>query len=190
MRRREGRPRHDLYADDPGGDYGMLACARIGAVHSVVFGGFSPDSLAGRIEDCHTPTSSSLPTKACAAAAKFRSRPIPTRPLPKVGRQWIAVDHVIVVRRTGATRRHESCATSIIDDVAESRDGRLSVRARSTRKTRSSFSIRQARPASPRASCTPPAVTRLVVDDASLRLRLSRRRCLLVHRRCRLGHRS
>ena len=30
----------------------MLACARIGAVHSVVFGGFSPDSLAGRIVDC------------------------------------------------------------------------------------------------------------------------------------------
>jgi acetyl-CoA synthetase len=30
----------------------MLACARIGAVHSVVFGGFSPDALAGRIEDC------------------------------------------------------------------------------------------------------------------------------------------
>src|SRR5437016_955058 len=30
----------------------MLACARIGAIHSVVFGGFSPDSLAGRIEDC------------------------------------------------------------------------------------------------------------------------------------------
>ncbi|MBN9009251.1 MAG: AMP-binding protein, partial [Rhizobiales bacterium] len=30
----------------------MLACARIGAVHSVVFGGFSPDSLAGRINDC------------------------------------------------------------------------------------------------------------------------------------------
>ena len=30
----------------------MLACARIGAIHSVVFGGFSPDSLAGRIADC------------------------------------------------------------------------------------------------------------------------------------------
>ena len=30
----------------------MLACARIGAVHSVVFGGFSPDALAGRIRDC------------------------------------------------------------------------------------------------------------------------------------------
>src|SRR5438105_3152096 len=32
----------------------MLACARIGAIHSVVFGGFSPDSLAGRIEDCRS----------------------------------------------------------------------------------------------------------------------------------------
>jgi acetyl-CoA synthetase len=32
----------------------MLACARIGAIHSVVFGGFSPDSLAGRIDDCRS----------------------------------------------------------------------------------------------------------------------------------------
>ncbi len=32
----------------------MLACTRIGAVHSVVFGGFSPDSLAGRIADCNS----------------------------------------------------------------------------------------------------------------------------------------
>ncbi len=36
----------------PEAAYAMLACARIGAVHSVVFGGFSPDSLAGRIQDC------------------------------------------------------------------------------------------------------------------------------------------
>jgi acetyl-CoA synthetase len=36
----------------PQAAYAMLACARIGAVHSVVFGGFSPDSLAGRINDC------------------------------------------------------------------------------------------------------------------------------------------
>jgi len=32
--------------------YAMLACTRIGAIHSVVFGGFSPDALAGRIKDC------------------------------------------------------------------------------------------------------------------------------------------
>ena len=36
----------------PEAAWAMLACARIGAVHSVVFGGFSPDALAGRIEDC------------------------------------------------------------------------------------------------------------------------------------------
>ncbi|MDX1429493.1 MAG: acetate--CoA ligase, partial [Rhodothermales bacterium] len=36
----------------PEAAYAMLACARIGAIHSVVFGGFSPDSLADRILDC------------------------------------------------------------------------------------------------------------------------------------------
>jgi acetyl-CoA synthetase len=36
----------------PEAAYAMLACARIGAIHSVVFGGFSPDSLVGRIQDC------------------------------------------------------------------------------------------------------------------------------------------
>ena len=38
----------------PEAAYAMLACARIGAVHSVIFGGFSPDSIAGRIEDCES----------------------------------------------------------------------------------------------------------------------------------------
>ena len=38
----------------PEAAYAMLACARIGAIHSVVFGGFSPDSLADRIEDCQS----------------------------------------------------------------------------------------------------------------------------------------
>jgi acetyl-CoA synthetase len=36
----------------PQAAFAMLACARIGAIHSVVFGGFSPESLAGRIQDC------------------------------------------------------------------------------------------------------------------------------------------
>ena len=35
----------------PEAAYAMLACARIGAIHSIVFGGFSPDALAGRIAD-------------------------------------------------------------------------------------------------------------------------------------------
>lgn len=32
--------------------YCMLACTRIGAIHSIVFGGFSANSIAGRIDDC------------------------------------------------------------------------------------------------------------------------------------------
>jgi len=38
----------------PEAAYAMLACARLGAVHSIVFGGFSPDALAGRIQDCES----------------------------------------------------------------------------------------------------------------------------------------
>ncbi|HTK12959.1 MAG TPA: acetate--CoA ligase [Xanthobacteraceae bacterium] len=80
----------------PEAAYAMLACARIGAIHSVVFGGFSPDSLAGRIEDCRSNVvitadegvrgGKRIPLKANTDAA-----------IAKVG----GVDHVIVVRRTG-----------------------------------------------------------------------------------------
>ncbi|MEM6615672.1 MAG: acetate--CoA ligase [Pseudomonadota bacterium] len=38
----------------PEAAYAMLACARIGAVHSIVFAGFSPEALGGRINDCHS----------------------------------------------------------------------------------------------------------------------------------------
>ena len=38
----------------PEGAMAMLACARIGAIHSVIFGGFSPDAIAGRVEDCES----------------------------------------------------------------------------------------------------------------------------------------
>ena len=78
--------------------YAILACARIGAIHSVVFGGFSPDSLAGRIEDCQSKViitadeglrgGRKVPLKANTDAA-----------IEKIGGD---VDHVIVVRRTGA----------------------------------------------------------------------------------------
>ena len=36
----------------PEAAFAILACARIGAIHSVIFGGFSPDSIAGRVQDC------------------------------------------------------------------------------------------------------------------------------------------
>ena len=77
--------------------YAMLACARIGAIHSVVFGGFSPDSLAGRIEDCK----SNVVITADEGLRGGRKVPLKANvdaAIAKVG----GVDHVIVVRRTGA----------------------------------------------------------------------------------------
>ena len=77
--------------------YAMLACARIGAVHSVVFGGFSPEALAGRISDCQ---SSFIIT---ADEGVRGAKPIP---LKKNVDAAIAladgVDSVLVIRRTGA----------------------------------------------------------------------------------------
>jgi acetyl-CoA synthetase len=80
----------------PEAAYAMLACARIGAIHSVVFGGFSPDSLAGRIEDCKS-------TVVITADEGYRGgRTVPLKAntdaaIAKVG----GVENVIVVKRTG-----------------------------------------------------------------------------------------
>ena len=66
----------------PEAAYAMLACARIGAIHSVVFGGFSPDSLAGRIEDCESKVVITA-DEGLRGGRKIRSRPTPTPPSPK-----------------------------------------------------------------------------------------------------------
>ena len=74
----------------------MLACARIGAIHSVVFGGFSPDSLVGRIQDCR---STFLIT---ADEGRRGGRPIPLkRNADNALRHCPEVRDVIVVRHTG-----------------------------------------------------------------------------------------
>ncbi len=77
----------------------MLACARIGAVHSVVFGGFSPDALAGRIHDCESNIvitadegvrgGKAIPLK--ANVDKAAANPLVT-----------TLERVLVVRNTGA----------------------------------------------------------------------------------------
>ncbi|KZK93782.1 Acetyl-coenzyme A synthetase [Pseudovibrio sp. Ad46] len=80
----------------PEAAYAMLACARIGAVHSVVFGGFSPDSLAGRIEDCK----SRFVITADEGVRGGRTVPLKEntdRAIEKCGN----VDKVFVVKRTG-----------------------------------------------------------------------------------------
>jgi acetyl-CoA synthetase len=75
----------------------MLACARIGAVHSVVFGGFSPDSIAGRILDCD----SRLVITADEGLRGGKVVPL-KRNVDEALKSCPDVSDVIVVRRTGA----------------------------------------------------------------------------------------
>jgi acetyl-CoA synthetase len=97
----------------------MLACARIGAIHSVVFGGFSPDSLAGRIRDCR---STVLIT---ADEGRRGGRAVPLkRNADDALRHCPDVREVIVIRHTGEsidwvegrdTWYHEACEAASPD---------------------------------------------------------------------------
>jgi len=84
----------------PEATYAMLACARIGAIHSVVFGGFSPDSLAGRIVDCES-------TFVITADEGLRGgKTIPLKEntdkaIDIAAKNHVMVKNVLVVRRTG-----------------------------------------------------------------------------------------
>ena len=76
----------------------MLACARIGAVHSVVFGGFSPESLAGRIADC----ASTLVITADEGVRGGRKVPLKANVDAAIASHGLGVKNVVVVKRTGA----------------------------------------------------------------------------------------
>ncbi|TGT84515.1 MULTISPECIES: acetate--CoA ligase [unclassified Mesorhizobium] len=85
----------------PEAAYAMLACTRIGAIHSVVFGGFSPDALAGRIVDCES-------TFVITSDEGLRGgKPIPLKDntdkaIDIAAKHHVMVKNVVVVRRTGA----------------------------------------------------------------------------------------
>ena len=79
----------------PAAAVAMLACARIGAVHSVVFGGFSADSLAGRIEDC----GSKVVITANEGLRGGRTVPLKAN-VDKALEACPVVEKVLVVRRT------------------------------------------------------------------------------------------
>ena len=84
----------------PEAAYAMLACARIGAIHSVVFGGFSPDSLAGRIEGAQSAV-------VITADEGLRGgRKVPLKANVDVAAEKAGgVKHVLVVKRTGGDSR-------------------------------------------------------------------------------------
>ena len=97
----------------------VLACARIGAIHSVVFGGFSPDSLAGRIRDCR----STLLVTADEGLRGGRAVPL-KRNADAALESCPDVRKVVVVRRTGGAVNwvsgrdmwyHEACAAAAPD---------------------------------------------------------------------------
>jgi len=77
----------------------MLACARIGAVHSVVFGGFSPEALAGRIHDCE----SNIVITADQGLRGGKSIPLKANVDAAAGHPDVStLEKVLVVKRTGA----------------------------------------------------------------------------------------
>ncbi|MCY1315197.1 Acetyl-coenzyme A synthetase [compost metagenome] len=84
----------------PEAAYAMLACARIGAVHSVVFGGFSPEALAGRIVDCE----STFVITCDEGVRGGKSVPLKDntdKAIDIAARQHVMVNKVLVVQRTG-----------------------------------------------------------------------------------------
>jgi len=75
----------------------MLACARIGAIHSIVFAGFSPEALAGRIQDCD----SQIVLTADEGLRGGKKVPLKTN-VDEALTHCPGVETVIVLRRTGA----------------------------------------------------------------------------------------
>ena len=81
----------------------MLACARIGATHSVVFGGFSADALRGRIQDADAKL------VITADGGYRRGKPSPLKPtVDEAVASCPSIEHVLVVRRTGQDVAWES----------------------------------------------------------------------------------
>ncbi|HEY7799409.1 MAG TPA: acetate--CoA ligase [Hyphomonadaceae bacterium] len=98
--------------------YAMLACTRIGAIHSVIFGGFSPDSIAGRISDCAS-------THVITADEGVRGgKPIPLKAnvdaaIEKLGAAS-TVKSVVVIKRTGGKMSMTTGRDHWYDDLARS----------------------------------------------------------------------
>ena len=84
----------------PEAAYAMLACARIGAIHSIVFGGFSPDALAGRIVDCES-TFVITADEGLRGGKKVPLKNNVDHAIDLAAKQYVMVEKVLCIRRTG-----------------------------------------------------------------------------------------
>ena len=135
----------------------MLACARIGAVHSVVFGGFSAESLRDRIND------SQCVLLVTADGGYRRGQIVPLKKMADEAlRDTPSIKHVVVVQRQAGAPRFPCTSRrgAITGTTASCRTPRWTASPRRwTRRTCSTSSTRRAPRESPRASSTRPAAT-------------------------------
>jgi acetyl-CoA synthetase len=96
----------------------MLACARIGAVHSVVFGGFSPEALAGRIEDC----GSRFVITADEGLRGGKRVPLKANLDAALAHPGTDVTGVLVIRHTGGDIAMEAGRDHWLEDLASDAD--------------------------------------------------------------------
>ncbi|MEI8143822.1 MAG: acetate--CoA ligase [Alphaproteobacteria bacterium] len=100
----------------PEAAYAMLACTRIGAIHSIVFGGFSPDSLAGRIEDAST----AVVITADEGLRGGRKVALKVNADAACDKAGDIVKSMIVVKRTGTPMTMKPGRDHYFDDLAAS----------------------------------------------------------------------
>jgi hypothetical protein len=153
-RGRQGRPGRGLPADDPGAAVTMLACARIGAVHSVVFGGFSAQALRDRIND------SDCKVLVTADGGYRRGSVARSSPQRRRGaRGHPSIEHVLVVQRGENDVEMVDGRDVWWHELVAGPGRRLPARADGQRgPALPALHLGHDR-ASPRASCTPPAAT-------------------------------
>ena len=132
----------------------MLACARLGAPHTVVFGGFSAEALSGRMNDAQARV---LIT---ADGGWRRGKAVELKANADVAvADAPSVEHVLVVRRIGESGRDDSRPGRLVARRSSIARPPTARRRRSSPSTCSSCSIPRARRPSPRASSTPPPAT-------------------------------
>ena len=132
----------------------MLACARIGAAHSVVFGGFSSQALADRIDDA------AAKVLITADGGYRRGGVFPLKPAAdEAVAATSTIEHVVVVRRGGNDVPMQDGRDHWYHDLVAAADAECPARAVRLPSSCCSCSTRRAPPASRRGSCTRRAAT-------------------------------